>query len=53
MTKKSGNDTSKLASAVLRGAVKPTPAQTRSLAASVLAQDEYRGQRPQKPTKAK
>jgi hypothetical protein len=43
--KQTGNDMSKLASGVLRGAVKPTPAQTRSLAASVLGQDEKKGLR--------
>lgn len=35
---------STLASKVLSGAVKPTPSQTRTLAASVLGQDEKRGQ---------
>jgi hypothetical protein len=43
--KQSGNTTSKLASKVLSGAIKPTPAQTKTLAASVLGQDEKKGPR--------
>jgi hypothetical protein len=44
MTKKqSTSKTSTLASKVLSGTVKPTPAQTRTLAASVLSQDEKKG----------
>lgn len=35
---------STLASNVLTGKVKPTPAQTKTLAASVLSQDEKKGQ---------
>jgi hypothetical protein len=37
---------SSLASRVLSGAVKPTAAQTRTLAASALGQDQTRGQKP-------
>lgn len=37
---------STLASRVLSGAVKPTAAQTRTLAASALGQDQSRGQKP-------
>jgi hypothetical protein len=44
--KETGNNPSSLASAVLRGAIKPTAAQTRTLAASVLSQDEHKGPRP-------
>ena len=52
MAKKETSDKlSKLASDVLRGVVKPTPSQTRSLAGSVLGQDEHRGRRPQTPKK--
>lgn len=51
--KETGNNPSSLASAVLRGAIKPTAAQTRSLAASVLSQDEHKGPRPQSPQKKK
>lgn len=43
--KQSSDKMSKLASSVLRGAVKPTPSQTKSLAASVLGQDEKKGAR--------
>ncbi|MDP1543165.1 MAG: hypothetical protein Q8L99_08450 [Polycyclovorans sp.] len=43
--KESGNKTSTLASKVLSGAKKPTPKETRALAASVLAQDETKGKR--------
>lgn len=42
--KTSGNTPSKIASDVLRGKT-PTPAQARTLAASVLSQDETRGPR--------
>ncbi len=41
--KQSTPATSSLASRVLSGAVKPTPSQTRTLAASVLGQDEKKG----------
>jgi hypothetical protein len=37
---------STLASGVLRGTIKPTAAQTRTLAASALGQDQTRGQTP-------
>jgi hypothetical protein len=43
--KQSGNTTSSLASKVLSGAVKPTTAQAKQLAASVLGQDENKGKR--------
>lgn len=43
-TKQSSPKMSTLASKVLSGAKKPTVAQTRSLAASVLSQDEKKGQ---------
>lgn len=36
---------SSLASDVLAGRTKPTPAQTRSLAASALSQDQKKGQK--------
>lgn len=49
--KESSSKTSTLASKVLSGAVKPTPKQTRSLAASVLGQDETKGQSKSKPKK--
>ena len=50
MAKKQSSDRmSKLASAVLLGKIQPTQAQTKSLAASVLGQDEKKGLR----TKAK
>lgn len=42
-TKQSTSKTSTLASKVLSGQVKPTAAQTKSLAASVLSQDEKKG----------
>jgi hypothetical protein len=42
--KQSSPPVSTLASKVLSGDVKPTPKQTRTLAASVLSQDEKRGQ---------
>ncbi len=41
--KQSSSTTSTLASKVLSGSIKPTPAQMRSLAASVLGQDEKKG----------
>lgn len=37
---------STLASGVLSGAIKPTAAQSRTLAASALGQDQTRGQKP-------
>ena len=43
--KQSGDKTSTLASKVLSGAIKPTQAQAKSLAASVLGQDEKKGNR--------
>ena len=42
--KQSSSKVSTLASKVLSGQTKPTPAQTKSLAASVLSQDEKKGQ---------
>jgi hypothetical protein len=47
--KETSNKMAKLASAVLLGKVNPTPAQSRSLAASVLGQDEHRGLRVESP----
>ncbi len=44
-TKQSSNKTASLASKVLSGTIKPTTAQTKSLAASVLSQDETKGKR--------
>lgn len=44
--KQTGNSLSELASDVLAGRIKPSPAQSRKLAASVLGQDETRGKRP-------
>lgn len=44
--KQSGNSTSTLAAKVLSGAKKPTAAESRKLAASVLGQDEKKGKRP-------
>jgi len=41
--KQSSPKISTLASGVLTGRIKPTPAQTRSLAASALSQDEKKG----------
>ena len=41
--KQSSSQTSTLASKVLSGAVKPTPSQAKTLAASVLSQDEKKG----------
>ena len=45
-TKETSPKVSSLASDVLAGRTKPTAAQTRSLAASVLSQDEKKGQKP-------
>jgi hypothetical protein len=46
MTKKqSSSKQSTLASKVLSGEIKPTPKQAKSLAASVLSQDETKGNR--------
>lgn len=42
-TKQSTPKTSSLASKVLSGQVKPTPSQVKTLAASVLSQDEKKG----------
>lgn len=44
--KQSGNATSTLASKVLSGTKKPTTADAKKLAASVLSQDEKKGKRP-------
>lgn len=41
--KQSSSKTSTLASKVLSGSVKPTPKQSKTLAASVLGQDEKKG----------
>jgi hypothetical protein len=41
--KQSSSKVSTLASKVLSGAKKPTPAETKRLAASVLSQDEKKG----------
>lgn len=41
--KQSSGPVSTLASKVLSGAVKPTPSQAKTLAASVLSQDEKKG----------
>lgn len=46
--KQSGNKTSTLASKVLSGKTTPTKAQVKSLAASVLSQDETKGKRNKK-----
>ena len=43
--KQSSSKTSTLASKVLSGKVKATPKQSRTLAASVLGQDEAKGQK--------
>lgn len=43
--KQSGNKTSTLAAKVLAGSKKPTPAEAKRLAASVLGQDETKGKR--------
>ena len=42
--KQSGSTTSTVASKVLSGSIKPTQKQIKSLAASVLSQDEKKGQ---------
>jgi len=42
--KESGSSTSTLASRILSGAKKPTPKDAKTLAASVLSQDETKGQ---------
>ena len=47
--KQTSSRVSTLASNVLAGRVKPTPKQTKALAASALGQDETRGQK--RPTK--
>jgi hypothetical protein len=44
--KQSSPSTSTLASKVLSGAKKPTLANSKTLAASVLSQDEKKGQKP-------
>ncbi len=44
-TKQSSSKTSTLAAKVLSGAKKPTARETRTLAASVLSQDETKGQK--------
>jgi hypothetical protein len=46
--KQSSSKTSTLASKVLSGSKKPTTADAKKLAASVLSQDEKRGQGPKK-----
>ena len=46
--KQSSSKTSTLASKVLSGAKKPTQKESKSLAASVLSQDEKKGQAPRK-----
>lgn len=43
--KESGNSTSTLASKILSGEKKPTEADAKKLAASVLSQDETKGKR--------
>ena len=43
--KQSSSKTSTLASKVLSGTKKPTPAESKKLAGSVLAQDEKKGQK--------
>jgi hypothetical protein len=47
--KQSTSKTSTLAGKVLAGQKKPTLKDSKSLAASVLSQDEKRGQSPRKP----
>jgi hypothetical protein len=47
--KQSTSKTSTLASKVLSGDKKPTPKEIKSLAASVLGQDEKKGQSAKKP----
>jgi hypothetical protein len=49
MPKQSTPKSSTLASKVLSGAQKPTLKESESLAASVLSQDEKKGQAPRKP----
>jgi hypothetical protein len=49
MAKQSTPKSSTLASKVLSGAKKPTLKESKSLAASVLSQDEKKGQAPRKP----
>ena len=44
--KQSSSKVSTLASKVLSGKTKPTTKQTKTLAASVLSQDEKKGQKP-------
>lgn len=44
VAKESSSDASSLAARVLNGSKKPTLAESRSLAASVLSQDQTRGQ---------
>lgn len=46
--KQSSSKTSTLASKVLSGGKRPSTADAKKLAASVLSQDEKRGQRPKK-----
>lgn len=43
--KETSNKVSTLASKVLSGSVKPTPAQVKTLAASALSQDQTKGKR--------
>lgn len=43
--KQSGDKPASIAGGVLSGKLKPTPAQVKTLAASVLGQDERRGPR--------
>ena len=45
--KQSSSKVSTLAANVLSGKTKPTPKQSKTLAASVLLQDETKGQKPQ------
>ena len=47
--KQSTSKSSTLASTVLSGAKKPTLKDSKSLAASVLSQDERKGQTPRRP----
>lgn len=46
--KQSSSKVSTLASKVLSGKTNPTPKQSKTLAASVLSQDEQKGQKPKK-----
>ena len=39
---------STIAAKTLSGSIKPTPAQVRSMAASLVSQDQTRGQKPKK-----